>query len=472
MTNLKEINLKQRILKYINLFPNIFFKSPDGNLCCLACEKIVNASKDFTIQAHLSTTVHIKKHSEMNNVLDKNTETLKIEQRLDFTNKTRNFANIILDTFISVDIPLYKLRHPKMHSFFNFLGHSLPSESTVRECLNEKFNNEILRIKNLVKDEKIFLVIDETSNGQKYFTCALVGLISSPLKTYCIRLDTYPDSSYIKNFIVEILNEFNIAAKNFLVLLSDAARYMTCAARELKEFYSNLFHFTCIAHLYHNIALRISAHYTKVNTLIATVKAALSKCKKRQALFIDIGLPPDTIVTRWGSWLKTAKWYSENFYEVKLIVSRFQDDGKIVENAKNSFLDETIKNDFLELEQNYFFMINLIENAECVTYSVSKAIEDIKNIKILNDVCNIKAYIEERKTKNDLFNLYQMANESINPSTYAFLLNSQATSISVERSFSMLNKLNTKDRNFKDENFNKHVILHFNLSNNSNNYIY
>jgi hypothetical protein len=53
----------------------------------------------------------------------------------------------------------------------------------------------------------------------------------------------------------------------------------------------------------------------------------------------------------------------------------FEDDGKIVENAKSKVLDNNIFKQLLELEMNYFFMIDLINNAESVNYTVEKAIK-------------------------------------------------------------------------------------------------
>lgn len=141
----------------------------------------------------------------------------------------------------------------------------------------------------------------------------------------------------------------------------------------------------------------------------------------------------------------------------------FENDGKIVENAKLSVLDDEVLWELLELERKYFFILDLIENAESVSYSVEKAIKDVNEIKIVDDICNINDYISARKSTNDIFTIPLMPNKNLTPSTYACILKSQATSISVERSFSMLNKLNAKDRNFKDENFHKYIILHYNL---------
>ena len=50
----------------------------------------------------------------------------------------------------------------------------------------------------------------------------------------------------------------------------------------------------------------------------------------------------------------------------------------------------------------------------------------------------------------------------ISPSQYPLLQNCQASSASVERSFSKLKKLLVKDRTFKDNNIKKYFIVYYN----------
>ena len=57
-----------------------------------------------------------------------------------------------------------------------------------------------------------------------------------------------------------------------------------------------------------------------------------------------------------------------------------------------------------------------------------------------------------------------MERQDMLPAVYHMLQNSQPTSASVERSFSILKKLLAKDRNFKVENVPHYMILHFNAS--------
>ena len=63
---------------------------------------------------------------------------------------------------------------------------------------------------------------------------------------------------------------------------------------------------------------------------------------------------------------------------------------------------------------------------------------------------------------NDIFKIINMERQDISLAVYSLLQNSQSTTASAERNFSMLKKLLAKDRIFKAENVQHYMILHFN----------
>ena len=89
---------------------------------------------------------------------------------------------------------------------------------------------------------------------------------------------------------------------------------MSLAGKTLKEFYPSLMHVTCVAHLLHNCAMRVRAHFKNIDEIIATIKTATIKIKDRKKDFHDAGVPspPDSVITRWATWLRAALYYSEN----------------------------------------------------------------------------------------------------------------------------------------------------------------
>ena len=65
---------------------------------------------------------------------------------------------------------------------------------------------------------------------------------------------------------------------------------------------------------------------------------------------------------------------------------------------------------------------------------------------------------------NDISEIINMERQDISLAVYHMLQNSQPTSASAERSFFVLKKLLAKDKNFKVENTQHYMILHFNAS--------
>ena len=67
---------------------------------------------------------------------------------------------------------------------FTDLGQAVPSETMCREHVHELAESEQGRIKELLMDKKVFLVVDESEIDKKKYLNVLVGDINVPEKTY------------------------------------------------------------------------------------------------------------------------------------------------------------------------------------------------------------------------------------------------------------------------------------------------
>ena len=309
--------------------------------------------------------------------------------------------------------------------------------------------------------------MDETEIiGCKYVNI-LVGLITRPEKTLlfeCRPISSSANSNIILQVVDDAIKLLNIARVNFNLLLSDAASYMVSAGRTLHQLYPHLFHITCVAHLIHNCAMKVRGHYEEVDKLIARVKNAVVKNKTRSKDFVNISQPPDTIITRWASWLNAALYYSSNLPEVKRIIKNWTGQGILVTQAKNIVENPNIVGFLMEIERCYSCLTNIIfkfENASC---GILKAYNSMNELDFGDDPCDISGYIKKRLQKSEILDIVNANRPEISPHLYTLLMNCQCTSSSVERSFSMLKKLLTKQRNFKDENIRKYIILYYNAS--------
>ena len=166
----------------------------------------------------------------------------------------------------------------------------------------------------------------------------LVGSLDAPNQTFlvdCHPLDSGSNvnSSIILHTVDDILRQLEIKRENFSLLLTDAARYMSLAGKTFKELYLSLIHVTCVAHLLHNCAMCVRAHFKNIDEIIAMIKAATIKNKHRKKDFHDAGLlsTPDPVITRWATRLRAALYYSENLPAVRTIVNNWTSAGLLAE---------------------------------------------------------------------------------------------------------------------------------------------
>ena len=79
---------------------------------------------------------------------------------------------------------------------------------------------------------------------------------------------------------------------------------MAKAGELLETIYLSVIHVTCFSYLLYNCAERVKSYYLNVDNLISNIKATTVKKEARRYLFIEIGYPPEPLVTKWRSWLK------------------------------------------------------------------------------------------------------------------------------------------------------------------------
>ena len=149
---------------------------------------------------------------------------------------------------------------------------------------------------------------------------------------------------------------------------------------------------------------------------------------------------------------------------MKAIVESFVDFEILVTQAKVSLQKNVLAGQLLKIKDQYECVVKLIEKMESAKYTINKAVQAIQELDFGEDTCNIKQYIQKRMQNNDISEIINMERQAISPAVYHMLQNSQPTSASVERGFSMLKKLLAKDRNFKIRNVRHCMILFFNAS--------
>jgi len=449
-----------KVRKYTTQFPKEFQATPKNELYCTICEVNVNHEKRSTVQKHRESAKHQKC---IDKVIPKPGQSFI---SLDAIQSQNEFTNKLVTAFLSANIPIYKVNNPELKYLFTYIELNLPSVSACRSRVNALADGEVSRIKQLLIGKKVILIIDESEiTGKKFFN-TLIGSIDDPTKTFmvdCRVCEVSADCQYVVHLVDDVLKSLDVDRNDFALLLSDAARYMTAAGNVLKVLYPHLLHVTCITHLLHNCAEKVRAFYNDVDNVIARVKAATVKNKDRMNAFQQVGKPPQPVLTRWTTWLRAAMYYADNLPVVKTIVNNFSGDGLLVSRAKEAVAHPALPAQLLAIKKEYECLIPLVEKSESQKYDIITAYNDLMSLDFAEDSCSIKQYIGKRLEKNsDFIAIATLARDDISPSQYLCLQRCQVTSVSVERSFSMLNKLLCKDRPFRDDNIKNYLIMYYN----------
>jgi len=117
-----------------------------------------------------------------------------------------------------------------------------------------------------------------------------------------------------------------VERENVLLFVSDAAPYMIKAAKALQLLYPKMIHVTCLAHALHRVAEEVRGSYPLVEKLITNGKKIFIKSPLRVQKFKEaptLPLPPQPIVTRWGTWFDAANYYFTNYSEIETIFNKF-----------------------------------------------------------------------------------------------------------------------------------------------------
>lgn len=475
--------------KYVNEFGSDIFSEDGKVLFCLVCEKSVSTKKKFDILQHINTTRHkerVKNKSKLNQQLITGTVG---EQ----SSSSDSFFKDLCLALVSSDIPLWKLNNEQLRRFLEkYTNRRVPDESTLRKnYLQQCFQDVICHVRDQLKHEKIWISIDETTDAAGQCVCsAVVGAMKAGSRSYLLNiqvLDRVNHSTIAKFFndSLAILWPEGARYDNVLLFLSDAAPYIVKAATGLKVLYSKLVHLTCLAHGLHRVAETVRSQYKDVDLLVSSVKKVFVKSPIRIQKFHEVlpnlSLPPQPVLTRWGSWLKAVSYYAEHFNEVKTVLySLNAEDASSIAAAQECFANIGIQ-DKIEYIHNRFSKIptiitqlearnNTLEHSLSLideisvtlsseTHGIAKtAFEKLSKVltknpgyetlcKISKKLSGTEMYIEEEFTQEELWCFSHVP----------------VTSCDVERSFSLYKTFFTdKRRSFTQENLKMTFLVYCN----------
>ncbi|CAH0552912.1 unnamed protein product [Brassicogethes aeneus] len=227
------------------------------------------------------------------------------------------FFEDICRSFVAANIPLNKLQHPKLkETLEKYTKLSIPDESTVRKnYLPKVYLETVKKIQREIGDNYIWVAIDETTDSAgRYVANVIVGSLMdkpSPAYTHCLQ----------KTNSASIAKTFNDA---MIFLWPTGRRRVKINVQQDDTL--NMLSAWCI----HRVAETIRSLYPTVNTIISNEKKVFVKAPSRVAHFKemepDLQLPPQPILTRWGTWLNAACYYANNFEKIREILESLDED--------------------------------------------------------------------------------------------------------------------------------------------------
>lgn len=479
--------LSSNLNKYVSEHPSVF--QTDGVvLFCKICNKAVGCERKFQVDQHLKST----KHKELHGRRSEKTQPLITTSVAAGLSK---FSMDLCEAFISADIPLYKLNNPKLRDFLKtYTNEIIPHETSVRKAyIDEIYVRSLNKIKNALTDHFLWISIDETTDIQgRYVANVIVGILHENedmcnkkflLNVVEMNKTNHATIARAFNDSIAMLGE-DFDKNKVLLFLTDAAPYMVKAAKGLQIFYPKLLHVTCIAHAVHRVAEEIRSNFIELNSLISHGKKIFLKAPSRVQIFNEkfpgIPLPPEPIITRWGTWLNAVKYYAQNIEKFGEVVKELDDSDSISIKSVKELLDlPSLKSQLIFVHSNYGFLCEVIKKLEgrnslkdavdLINNSVKK-INDVKGLigqKIIEKLNNVllknTGFLEIRKLAGILEFDENSSQTNYTIKEVCAFKYAPVTSVDVERSFSLYkNFLRPNRESFVFENLKKNFFVYAN----------
>jgi Protein of unknown function (DUF 659) len=437
---------------------------------------------------HVKTTLHQERLKKYKN------EGIKQQTiRTSFSSTSSNEFNFDLcKMMIQANIPLNKLENNFFRMFLDKYCHRhIPNESTLRKNVVSSVYKEILlEIKSQIGHNYIWFSVDETTDTcGRYVVNLAIGVLNSEIPTKAFIISSKElnktNNNTVTKFVHDGLTSFflpePVPGEKILLMLSDAAPYMIKAGLNLKFFYENLIHCTCIAHGLNRIAETIRLEFSLVNKLIKNGKKIFVKAPLRVQLFKEklpnVSLPPEPVLTRWGTWIDAAIYYANNFEKFAEFVFELPETGSsAIKDCQTVLKEEALQQNLAFIKSNYHIVSKTIKSLE------KQDVPLLESAKIVNDfkdaICAVSGQInqivisklEAVFSKNEGFKILVkvftilsgefVEHFEMDPIIVANLKYAPITSVDIERSFSTYkNILSERRQNLTMKHLEQYLII-------------
>lgn len=443
--------LKTCLTKY----PEFVHNEVTSTIYCSTCDINLKIKK-CNIQSHLKSDRH--------------------NNRSGGPHSKHQFYYDLIIFLISCNIPWSTVNNTNFRNFFNkylccdCTKASLPDESLLRKVyLNVVYKNTIQSIREINMNNYLWVSVDETPDFmgkcvtnvvirslQKQFSQQFYLLGSKVLD----KVNGEAVAKLIKNQFQFLFQEsFQNNVNNVLLLCTDSAAYMLKAGRILKTTFPRMKHITCLAHGLHRVAEEVRDNFKNVDMLISNVKKIFLKSPERVRLFKEkypsIPLPPEPIITRWGTWINAAVYYAQYYEQIRDIVSILANESLAIRTAKKCFRKRKLPQELHFIRDYYEVIASAIKQLECSTLSLTESFLILDTVRCYlnwSELLPVMRKFEAVLDRNpDYDNLREIAEKLTKPEQQTayneFYKFAPLTSSEVERSFSVHKWLYSDKRN-------------------------
>lgn len=452
---------------WIRNYPEMFYDPATSSITCTKCETRLSAKKTI-FNRHLNSQKH---------------RSVQAAAPSDFYFDLVHFL-------IMCNIPWSKVDNPNFRNFFekyickcNNKDRTIPSESLLRKkYLSEIYDDKMKLIQSKIQNKKIWISLDETTDSLGRFVVnflvkPLSENVSEPIYLLtCQALDVV-NSRSVAEFVIQCLKnlwgcQFENKVQDVLILCTDSVAYMLLAGKILKNTFPNLKHFTCLAHALHRLTETLRLNYSDVDILISNVKKIFLKSPNRIRIFKELhpnlSLPPEPVITRWGTWLEAAFYYAKHLDKISSVVALLDSNEAIsIRNVKAVLAKPNLKIDLNYLSENFEILNTSIVKLEKRDLSISEVFEIFDDVRFtINETLNntLINKMEQLMDRNPDFDVLREISEKMSTDNCASIYKfAPLTSVDVERSFSIFKWiLNVKRNRLTIENLEKIIVIYCN----------
>lgn len=309
----------------------------------------------------------------------------------------KNFNRDLCKALISSNIPLNKVNSTPFSSFLlKYTAYTVPDQSTLRKYhVQDLYKETLSDLRHKVDGKKLWVSLDETTDvEQRYVACFVFGILGEEVERLKCYLGNVAELKSVNhstiaaffNDSLHVLWPQQILYENVLIATTDAAPYMCKAMRGLQVMYPKMIHVTCLAHGLHRVAEMVRSNYPEVNRLISAAKSVFLKSPRRVEKFKElspgVSLPPSPVVTRWGTWLEAAQYYSNHLEEVnKTIMSFDETEAQSIAECRELLNNVEVKVSLAFIANQFSVLASTIEKLETRGLSLKTAVGYITEVK-------------------------------------------------------------------------------------------